>query len=378
MAAIAASPRVPAASMMVRQRRRVRPEPAADGRAPGGFSEHDAAVLRRETQLLRAPPNTVVKGSPTMRGLLAVPPAEAVDRLFLLVASYQLVSALILSGGLGIAFNPIKTETLPEEKRTLADVFNVLAAALVAISMLHTCTLTWAIAGLLGLTRETVHDAVAHGARWFVIQEAQTALEMMMVLTLIILAQWIHSGTHVARIVTAIVAGLALLFTTAFLHWTVQAFPVNQMPWLGPPTSMGMPPGALFGTGSKRAKARRDRVAAVLVDNAERHLGAEACLPAEPDDAEEPEDGGEGGAEEGERQQLQELLEGALAVNSVSDERMESLVVAMLAERLTARSLRAAAEGGATLLFAALEGLGMKRGEMLDIVRCCVATGANG
>ena len=63
-----------------------------------------AAVLRRETQLLRAPPNTVVKGSPTMRGLLAVPPAEAVDRLFLLVASYQLVSALILSGALGFAF----------------------------------------------------------------------------------------------------------------------------------------------------------------------------------------------------------------------------------------------------------------------------------
>ena len=73
-----------------------------------------------------------------------------------------------------------------------------------------------------------------------------------------------------------------------------------------------------------------------------------------------------------ERQQLQELLEAALPTGSVPDERMESLVARMLAERLTARSLRAAAEGGATLLFAALEGLGMKRGEMLDIVRCCV------
>ena len=359
--------------MMYRQRRGVRPEPAADG-PPAGFSAHDAAVLRRETQLLRAPPNTIAKGSPTMRGLLAVPPAEAVERLFLLVASYQLVSCLILSGAISFALNPIKTETLPEEKRTLGDVFNVLAAALVTIAMMHTCTCTWAIAGLLPLTKETVHDAIAHGARWFLLQELQTAVELTIVLTLIVLAQWIHSDAHIARIVTGIVWGIMVLLGTGFLHWTIQAFPTNQMPWLGPPMNMGMPPLALFGTGSKRAKARRDRIGAVLVQNAERHLGAAACRPApeHEDGAEGAEDSGDA-AEEEERRQLQELLAAALGADSpgsVSEERMKGLVSGMLAERLTARALRAAADGGASLLFAALDGLGLKRGEMLDIVRC--------
>eukprot|EP01046_Picozoa_sp_COSAG06_P028014 COSAG06_NODE_2502_length_6752_cov_242.261386_4_plen_220_part_00 len=215
--------------MMFRHRRNRVGAPAADsnGAGPAGFSAEDAAVLRRETQLLRQPPNTVAKGSPCMRGLLAVPPGDAVDRLFLLVASYQLVSALILSGALGFAFNPKDVSALPEDKRTLGDVFNVLAAALVAVSMSHTCTLTWALAGVLGLTTETIHDAIAHSTRWFVLQEMQTALELQMVMVMIVLAAWIHATSFVAKMVTGIVIGIVCLGTTAFLHWTIQAFPVR-------------------------------------------------------------------------------------------------------------------------------------------------------
>ena len=79
---------------------------------------------------------------------------------------------------------------------------------------------------------------------------------------------------------------------------------------------------------------------------------------AEGDDADGAEDSGglrqaeDGGAQAEERQQLQELLAAALGADSgVSEERMRSLVSGMLAERLTARALRAAAGGGAPLLF---------------------------
>ena len=59
-------------------------------------------------------------GSSTMRYLLAVPPDVAQDRLFQIVSSYQIVQALVLSGAMGIALNPIDHTTLAQGKETFA------------------------------------------------------------------------------------------------------------------------------------------------------------------------------------------------------------------------------------------------------------------
>ena len=348
-------------SVATQQKTQVPSEAAA---AAAEAEEAAAVILRRELRLLRSPPSDVLRGSPQMRALLAVPPDEAPDRLFNLIAGYQLISALVLSGSLGFAFEPMNVGELPADRQTLGDIFNVLATILVVITVTHCCTLAWALAGVCSLTPATVHGAIARGTRLFVLQELVTGLALAIVIGMAVLSHWIHSSRHLAMMVTGICAGIFVLMITAWGEWSVQSMPVITIPWFGLPFPVGALPlslrplytCALDGI-STANKMEAQRQGDAMVRHAEMHLGRAVSLQPDAADANTAEATTVDALDDAEEQELHAFI--VLALPRLSAEVVNDLVSDLLNERLTLSTLHQAADiatgGGASLLFHALE-----------------------
>ena len=115
-----------------------------------------------------------------------MPPKEVRERLFLLVASYQLVTLLVLSAALELALNPKDVETA--DLQTLGHVYNVLMSSLVVVAMMVTSTMTWGLSCIVTLAGETLHDSIARGVGSFVYHEGFSALLTFLVLAPVCIA----------------------------------------------------------------------------------------------------------------------------------------------------------------------------------------------
>lgn len=336
-----------------------------DASAGGPRHEEDRNILRAEVQKLRKPPKgTLCKGSPAMRGLLAVPPKEAQERLFMLVASYQLVAALVLSAAMGFAMDPLDVDSLPPDSRTLGHLYNVLMSVMVVVSVMVTSTMTWGLSCIVTLTEETVHDAIARGVGPFVYQEGTSAFLTFLVIAQVVIASWIHSPPLVAKITTGAAVALNSLLTREYLRWAVPSF-VSQVPWITGPPNMGDT--SCYGRGSKAVHAHTVRVGETLVMNAAKHLGTDVCAaledtnPVDTNTAEVAVTENEAG--------LRALVSRALADSEQA--RIRSVARALLRENMTIDTLHdACAAGGSMLLFAAMDidGLALRRGDRLRLV----------
>ncbi len=341
-----------------------------DANAGGARHEEDRDILRAEVQKLRKPPKgSLCKGSPAMRGLLAVPPKEAQERLFMLVASYQLVAALVLSAAMGFAMNPLDVDSLPPDSQTLGHVYNVLMSVMVVVSVMVTSTMTWGLSCIVTLTEETVHDAIARGVGPFVYQEGTSAFLTVLVIAQVVIASWIHSPALVAKITTAAAVALYSLLTREYLRWTVPSF-VSQVPWITGPPNMG--DYSCYGRGSKAVHAHTARVGETLVMNAAKHLGTDVCTALEEphEDANPVVDINTAEVVVTENEAgLRALVSRALADSE--EARIRSVARALLRENMTIDTLHdACAAGGSMLLFAAMDidGLALRRGDRLRLV----------
>jgi len=179
---------------------------AASNDAAFQLGDADRERIREEMAKIRYPVDGVMfngadKGSLGMRGMLALPPDLVQERMLLVVTSYQLVSALVLTSAIPFAFAPMKVSELPESTQTAGHVCNVLCARLVVISLCSSVTMTWAVTCMSGITDEVAHS-VANGVKNFVNVELVSAWQKIIIMILVNLAAWIHSPTLAAAITT--------------------------------------------------------------------------------------------------------------------------------------------------------------------------------
>lgn len=105
------------------------------------MTDEDTRLICKKLKRVREGTMSAWATSPELAALLLLPPEEDPHGRYVEVLNnVVLLSALILSATLGVGLNPLDAASLPEEHRTLADVFNLLASVLV---MINVCTCTW-------------------------------------------------------------------------------------------------------------------------------------------------------------------------------------------------------------------------------------------
>ena len=147
------------------------------------YTDKEVEHIRREINLLRTPPDRPLGGSPAMRNLLSIPAEDVYDRVFQFATVYQLPQALILSGCLESALHPLD-EREYEGKETLCHICNLLVQGMAIISLTNSCTITWGIANITSMPRETAHLSIAYSGKFVYVEMLSALLAMLVMATL--------------------------------------------------------------------------------------------------------------------------------------------------------------------------------------------------
>jgi hypothetical protein len=186
-----------------------------------------------------------------------------------------LLSALILSATLGVGLNPLDVASLPEEHRTIADAYNLVASVLV---MINICTCIWGayiLMQVLSVSKTDMTRVLAHSGP-VVVLEFSTFISGLLIVVLLCLAIYLKSSRHVAYITV----GLNIAIWLAMSMWgtgTIQrAFPISGASWA-----------RTFCCELPSSNAKSKRMARYAFAMAEGHLGSDACGDLTEDDARE-------------------------------------------------------------------------------------------
>ena len=199
-----------------------------------------AKLVEAQVDLVRKlPKNVYTTGSPGLRGLLALPPLDATARFLDVVSMFQLFSALVLSGLLGMLFDPLDVATLPADRHTLGHAFNLTASTLTVMTILTCATTTWASQAVAGQTEDTIGAAMAKSIKGFhYCVEVPQYVQVVLCQALVVLAAYVHQPAWVARATLAMAVCVHFACVSLFFSWTGYAFPTVMLPWV---YSNGMP-----------------------------------------------------------------------------------------------------------------------------------------
>jgi hypothetical protein len=229
----------------------------------------DAELIRREVRHIRKAPKLVyTTGSPGVRGLLAVPALEATNRFLEVVGQFQLVSALVLSGILQPALQPVPLDQVDEDVRGYQRALNMVIVVLAIMSVVTCATTCWVSQAVAGQTEDTVGAALAKSVRgfhWAV--EIPSYVQVELVEAAVVLASYTNEGPETGRIVLAVAVVVHFVQIVVFFRWTGYAFPTVMVPWV---TSQGMQC-LLPRRGPKKAAAKK--AADVVAKSMERNHG---------------------------------------------------------------------------------------------------------
>eukprot|EP00941_MAST-03F_sp_MAST-3F-sp1_P004069 g4069.t1 len=198
------------------------------------LNPESAKLLRAQLAHIRKLPRQVfLTGSPGVRSLLALPPIQATNRFLEVVGQFQLVSALILSGAMQVAFEPIEVSELPQEKRSAAHAFNVTLAFLVFFSLLTCTTTCWVSQAIAGQTEDTVGTSLAKSIFGFAFAvEFPQYIQVILVEVAVLIAAFIKTPSSVFYIVLSGFITIHFGLIIIFFNWTGYAFPTTMIPWL--------------------------------------------------------------------------------------------------------------------------------------------------
>ena len=119
--------------------------------------------------------------------MLCAPSSEVYERLISLLTNISVIAGLVLSSIASLAFSPLKVDSFSEEKQTLAEVYNILAAVAVAtqlcVVLYSTFTLYIVIAS--AHTSDAVYRVLIHMVRWIGFFEFLTFIPPMLAMCLI-------------------------------------------------------------------------------------------------------------------------------------------------------------------------------------------------
>ena len=226
------------------------------------MTAEDMNLLRRHTRDIRNGTTSAFQGSPTCSALLCLPPEENPhDRFVAFLSNYVLLTGLILSATIGVALNPIKVESLPEEQQNLANAYNLMAAVLVFMNLVQCTVLTWFLNMTLGMSSHEIIRVLTH-SRGFVVFEWISNLNMYVILALMLTATHLNSPPIIAWIITGTVSGLSIFCFVSVGTLFQKMFPVGGTAWL-----------SCFGLSSTKNKIVAKRIGNFMLGIAEAHLG---------------------------------------------------------------------------------------------------------
>jgi hypothetical protein len=234
----------------------------------------DTRLVHKKLKRMREGKLSALETSPEMAALLLLPPEEDPHERYVdVLNNIVLLSALILSATLGVGLNPLDVASLPEEHRTIADAYNLLASVLV---MVNICTCIWGayiLMQVLSVSKTDMTRVLAHSGP-VVVLEFFTFISGWVILVLVCLAIYLKSSRHVAYITV----GLNIAIWLAMSMWgtgTIQrAFPISGASWA-----------RTFCCELPSSNAKSKRMARYAFAMAEGHLGSDACGDLTEDDA---------------------------------------------------------------------------------------------
>jgi hypothetical protein len=239
-------------------------------------ADADTRLVHKKLKRMREGTLSALETSPEMAALLLLPPEEDPhDRYVDVLNNIVLLSALILSATLGVGLNPLDVASLPEEHRTIADAYNLLASVLV---MINICTCIWGayiLMQVLSVSKTDMTRVLAHSGP-VVVLEFSTFISGWVIVVLVCLAIYLKSSRHVAYITV----GLNIAIWLSMCIWgmgTIQrAFPIAGASWA-----------RTFCCELPSSNAKSKRMARYAFAMAEGHLGSDACGDLTEDDARE-------------------------------------------------------------------------------------------
>jgi len=240
------------------------------------LADADTRLVHKKLKRLREGKLSALETSPEMAALLLLPPEEDPHERYVdVLNNIVLLSALILSATLGVGLNPLDVASLPEEHRTIADAYNLVASVLV---MINICNCIWGayfLMQVLSVSKTDMTRVLAHSGS-VVVLEFSTFMSGWLILVLLCLAIYLKSSRHVAYISV----GLNIVIWLSMCIWgtvTIQrAFPISCASWA-----------RTMCCEFPSSNAKSKRMARYAFAMAEGHLGSDACGDLTGDDARE-------------------------------------------------------------------------------------------
>ena len=199
------------------------------------WSEADRSILQKTIDPLydawRKQPAGFLHSEATT--LLCTPREEVYDRLTSILSTCGIVSGLVLSAVAGVALNPLKAEDFADDKKTVVEIFNVVAALTVATQLCVVLYSTFTLYILISSAHNSaaVYRALMHMQSWIGFLEFSTFVPALGTFVLIVLAAHLHSGRAASGVVLAACCTLVTGFQTAFCAMCFSAFPYNSWAW---------------------------------------------------------------------------------------------------------------------------------------------------
>jgi hypothetical protein len=165
--------------------------------------------------------------------LLCTPREEVYDRLTTFLSTCCMVSGLVLSAVAGIALNPLKADDFADDKKTVVEAFNVVAALTVATQLCVVLYSTFTLYILISSAHNpaAVYRALMHMQRWIGFLEFATFVPAIGTFALVAIAAHLHCGRVASGIVLAVCCALVVGFQAAFCAMCNSAFPYNAWAW---------------------------------------------------------------------------------------------------------------------------------------------------
>jgi hypothetical protein len=319
--------------------------------------------------------NVYVGGSPGIRHLLAQPQELALQHFQAIISDFQLVSALIMSGLLGVVCSPVIVSDLPKEKQVFGHAFNLTASALTLWTIISCATLCWANQAAGGQSGHTIGMALAKSVRGFHYSvELPQFMQVMLVEMLIVLAAFTYQPMWAGYVTLGLWGLIHFGQMFIFFSWSAYAFPTQFIPWV---RSVGM---CCLAPRTRRQKDMVNIVKSITVEAMQNNHGirpahgfastVEAMQKQKNPGIETKEP--EQVLLVNESQELDAMI--ALALPTINTFRKEKIVKAMMEEKMTVSTLKIAANaelgGGGALLCSLLGELSteLKIGERLVIL----------
>ena len=189
----------------------------------------DETILDQKLNELREPRFRL--HNPIFKQLLRMPADQVVDRTTSAFSSLNLIAALMLTGITVIALAPLDVDAVADNKRDLANAFNIIAVVLMNVSVLNVMCTTYILMSLSAERPSTIYCFLTKAEGPTLVFFLATWISGVLYLALGVLGLWIRSDEWAAIAIT-IFSGCFLLVSQ--LHYSKMEsvlFPLGHSGW---------------------------------------------------------------------------------------------------------------------------------------------------